>query len=501
MILEFAISLLAVTGFALALWWARIAPVARDALQATTRGLSSMMDSELKDDAKEVAVRRAGLDLIVAGFRICWRFLVALAAAAIPIFFADGIGLASRNAVFGRMLQFDFIVIVSVGAIILVAIFQRRHSAAAERVFVDDRYSMVDRFFHEMAFSSPAVLKTASKLEDQLLMKSAEVSLAPPIFITSLARGGTTAFLNALHDIPGIATHTYRDMPFVTSPILWNWVAGGRKRKVDRHERAHGDGLEVDLDSPEAFEEVIWRMYWPEKFLEASISLWGIEDRKADAEQFLRQHMAKVVRARLAHGKNNAAGAPQYCSKNNANIARIPFLVESFTGCRIVVPVRRPECHAASLLRQHQNFLKLQSEDDFVLRYMRDIGHFEFGLIHKPIEFPGFDSTVYESTTCDYWLNYWIQAFREILQHRDDCILVLQDDLRSSPQATMESLCDELQLAPGPLQFANYFHSVPDESRADIYDHQLYQEATELYRELERTAHSASLSDASARNI
>jgi len=310
---------------------------------------------------------------------------------------------------------------------------------------------------------------------------------APPVFITSLARGGTTALLNAFHDIPGIATHTYRDMPFLTAPSLWNRLAGGQKRAVARHQRAHGDGLEIDLNSPEDFEEVIWKMFWPEKFQTDAIALWQDGDRKAEAEEFLRQHLSKVIRAREIQGAQHDDGM-RYCSKNNANIARLSFLKQTFPECRIVVPVRRPESHAASLLRQHRNFLKLQAEDDFIKRYMRDIGHFEFGLLHKPIRFPGFDAKAYDPATDDYWLNYWIHSFRFILEHGDICTFVLQDDLRSAPQETMQALCDRLDVAHDGMDFTSYYRPTPDKSRTDLYDPALYDEAADLYRDFEKHA-------------
>jgi hypothetical protein len=195
--------------------------------------------------------------------------------------------------------------------------------------------------------------------------------------------------------------------------------------------------------------------------------------------------MNKVIRARLEQSTDVATPPKRYCSKNNANIARIPFLVGAFPGCKIVVPIRRPECHAASLLRQHQNFNKLQAEDNFVRRYMRDIGHFEFGLIHKPIQFPGFKQDAFECGAADYWLNYWIHASREILHHRESCIFVLQDDLRSSPDATMKKLCDELEVGPSSLSFSDYFLSKPDRSRTDVYDESLLEEAQAIYRKFE----------------
>ncbi len=485
MILEIAASFLAVAVFSLALWWLRIMPIAHYVLKTTMAGLSAMMDSELDDDAKEIAARRAGLGLIGASFSIFVRFAVALVAAALPIYLADVIGLVSREAIFALMLRLDYIVIVSVILIVLTGLARRRYRVSYDSAPQTNRYSTADRFFHAIAFSSPAILKTASLIEDRLLSKSATEPGAPPIFITSLARGGTTALLNAFHSISGVATHKYRDMPFLTAPGIWNQLAGGKRRSVKRHQRAHGDGLEIDLDSPEAFEEVIWKMFWPEKFRGDSIVPWGPEDRKAEAEQFFKRHMMKIIRVRQTQGEEPAEGIWRYCSKNNANIARILHLKETFPGSQIIVPIRRPESHAASMLRQHENFLKLQAQDEFIQRYMRDIGHFEFGRIHKPIQFPGFDTGTYDPATPDYWLAYWVAAFAEALKHSDHCFFVLQDDLRSAPNNTMTRLCETLGLPHEHPKFSSYFHSYPDQTPCDQYDPRLFSEAQALYRELE----------------
>jgi len=307
-----------------------------------------------------VAVRRAGLALIVASFNLLWRFAVALAAAAVPILLADALGLASREAVLALMLRVDYIVIVSIAAVALTELIRRRRRPVPRSEPGCHAYSTADRFAHILAFSSPAVLKAASRIEDRLLSAPAQAPFAPPIFITSLARGGTTALLNALHEMPGVATHLYRDMPFVTAPRLWNRLSGGRKRQVDRRQRAHGDGLAIDLNSPEAFEEVVWKLFWPEKYRQNAIALWRSADHKPEADRFLQRHMAKIVRARQALEDSEAVETARYCSKNNANIARLPYLLNAFPDCRIVVPLRRPEAHAASLLRQHQNFLQIQ---------------------------------------------------------------------------------------------------------------------------------------------
>ena len=119
MILSLVISVFAVIAFGYAIWWLRILPVAKKAIDATMTALSSMTDSTLDDHAKERALKRGGVALIALAFGIVWRFALALAAAAVPIVLADAIGLVSFDAVVALMLRVDYIVIVSVIAIVM----------------------------------------------------------------------------------------------------------------------------------------------------------------------------------------------------------------------------------------------------------------------------------------------------------------------------------------------------------------------------------------------
>ena len=477
--LEGLISILAVTGFGLALFWLRIPVVAQGALQATSQGISAMFDGALDDDAKEVAVRRAGLRLIGTAFSILWRTGAALTLAALPLILADMLGLHPARDVLAMMLTVEYAVIATFGVMGVMYLYRRQaaRGPAPDVLKLDSPYSPADRFFHALAFASPMVLKCAARLE-ALVMPRPAAPKAPPIFITSLARGGTTALLNAFCAQPGVATHLYRDMPFLTAPRLWHLLTG-RNRQVTRHQRAHGDGLEIDLDTPEALEEVIWKMFWPERYTGATIPLWQAEDQRPQANRFLTDHMARIVTARQGR---------RYVSKNNANITRIPYLADAFPDCRIVVPLRRPEAHAASLLRQHRNFLARHDADDFTRRYMADLGHHEFGATLKPFAFPGVDPGAYDPETPDYWLAYWIACFRGVWAHRDMCVFVLQDDLRSAPDATMTRLCTALELKSDARTFSAFFRSGVDAAPTDIYDPALLAEAEALYRELQTQA-------------
>ena len=88
------------------------------------------------------------------------------------------------------------------------------------------------------------------------------IEIRAPIFICGLARSGTTILLECLAAHPDTATHRYRDYPGVLAPIVWNRVAerlyaGGSAPR----ERAHGDGIAVTPDSPEAVAEMLWMAF------------------------------------------------------------------------------------------------------------------------------------------------------------------------------------------------------------------------------------------------
>ena len=486
-------SLLAVVAFGLALWKSGIVGIARASISTAFSGLSAMTDTEMDDDAKERAVRRAALSLLWSALLIAVCFAIMLAAAAVPIVLADLMGIVSTKTTISLMSRLDYILIVSIVGIVCgegLRRWYKRKSSHTKRSKNEDAasvYSDVDRFLHGIAFSSPTLQKTISRLEDVTLGKP-RVQSAPPIFVTSLARGGTTALLNALSKMKGIATHTYRDMPFVTAPVLWNTLAGGDKRHVARRRRAHGDGLMIDLNSPEAFEEVLWKIYWPEKYRADGITLWTEADKNPEADLFIARHMHKIIRARFGQSPQSPV---RYCSKNNTNIGRLAYLPKAFPGCTIIIPLRQPGRHAASLHRQHQNFLNLQAKDDFIRRYMRDIGHFEFGKIYTPLKFPNFDASHYEPNSANHWLYYWICAFQAVednLSADQRFIFVTQDSLRQHPKDIMHKLTVKLNLPLAHQLFETEFLSTSDKGCDDIFDAKLLKNAQDIYTRLSNMA-------------
>ena len=96
-----------------------------------------------------------------------------------------------------------------------------------------------------------------------------------------------------------------------------------------------------------------------------------------------------MIAARRDGETGHQAETLRYLSKNNLNIARLAAPPESLRRGTILVPFRDPVQQAASMLRQHEWFLEIHEEDDFVREYMETIGHHEFGKGLKLIDFNG----------------------------------------------------------------------------------------------------------------
>ena len=478
------VALAAVVVFAAVLAVTSIGSVGKRVVSISMAGVSAILDSDLDDDSKERQVRRAGIDLLLVSWGIAWRFSVALGGTAVPILLADALNWVSLDSVISTMLRVDFIVSVTVVLIALGFLLSRLKHGETKGIDDVSGYTVTDQFFHMLAFSSPAIMKAASRLDEFVYRKQVEeLDYAPEVFVTSLARGGTTALLNALATEPSLATFQYRDMPFVTAPVLWSHLLPS-SRQVARRQRAHGDGLEIDLNSPEAFDEVIWMLGWPRHYLADRIEPWQEDDETPDGRAMLDSAFRRVALLRSQRLLEGRRVTMHYLSKNNANIARIPLLVRMFPQCKIVIALRQPEAHALSLMRQHENFTRLHARGSFVERYMRDIGHFEFGLLHRPIAFPGFRLGLYDPREPDYWLHYWVSAFREVERYREKCVFVTQDSLRSDPNRAIESLMARLDLPSSPTDYSKFFHSKPDKIRPEQFSDELVAEARAIYAHL-----------------
>ncbi len=352
-----------------------------------------------------------------------------------------------------------------------------------------DRYSRLDQVLHRLAFSTIELQKALADIEDRLYAgRLRGVRIDRPVFITALPRAGTTLLLETLGSLETFATHTYRNMPFLLIPLLWNAVSHPFRTPNVAFNRAHGDGMTVGYDSPEAFEEVLWRAFWPDKYREDRILPWMAADEDAHAEfaPFIRTHIVKLIALQTGEDPNKV----RYLSKNNTNLSRLPKIVQLFPDAVVLVPFRNPLAHAASMLRQHRNFLGIHAAEPFTRRYMEDIGHCEFGASLRPIDFGRWLSRegLKRTHTADFWLEYWYAAYAHVLaDFSDNVALVSYDALCADPVAGLGRIGEATGVddARGLAAAADRFRA-PTAYDADALnvDGKLLDSAAALHREL-----------------
>jgi hypothetical protein len=264
-------------------------------------------------------------------------------------------------------------------------------------------YGRADKLLHRIALGSPALLEATFDIERAAhRRKAAEVAIVRPVFIAGLARAGTSILTRLLHAGGGFAAPSYRDLPFPLAPNGWAKLGG--KRHVEAQERGHGDGLTHDLDSPEAIEEVFWRVFEGNRYLRRD----GLVPIAPDPDTLaaFRDYLRLVL---LRHG------GTRYLSKNNNNVLRLAGICETFRDAVLVHPFRDPLQQALSLLSQHRRASALAAEDPFRRRYMSWLGHHEFGADRRPFLFDGAPDRDEDATRPDYWLKLWDAVYRALL--------------------------------------------------------------------------------------
>jgi Sulfotransferase domain. len=352
----------------------------------------------------------------------------------------------------------------------------------------EERYGTLDRLLYRIAFRGGTAQHAMADVEEMMYEEELDsVSADDPVLITSLPRAGTTILLKLLWNTGHFASHTYQDMPFVLCPLLWNQFSSQFANEDVTRERAHGDGLQVSGTSPEAFEDMVWKHFWPDHYRDDHIRPWTPDEENREFNAFFETHMRKVIAVR----QEEKPDAGRYLSKNNLNIARLAAPPAPLDRGTFLVPFRDPLQQAASMYRQHERFLEIHEEDDFVREYMEAIGHHEFGKGLRPVNFDGWLKEASAPSELAFWVAYWVAAYRHILDHADDgTVLVSYARLTEEPAESLARLAEKLGIPATDLTSqADQLqpprtHSV---DRAALPD-ALLQKATETYQALDRTA-------------
>lgn len=236
-------------------------------------------------------------------------------------------------------------------------------------------------FFLQVVESAPWLMRRGAALETRILRRRlSTIQIDRPVFVAGLARSGTTMLLELLSQVPGVATHRYRDFPFLLTPYLWNQFVSLFGVTVDAIQRPHQDGIFITPESPDAFEEPIWQHYFPEVHRLAYSHVLDANSRNEQFDKTFVEHIRKMLLIR---------DGVRYVSKGNYNLTRIEYIGSLFPDARFLVPVRHPTTHVASLAHQHDLFCGYSREDRRVPHYLAAAGHFEFGPQRVPLSVRG----------------------------------------------------------------------------------------------------------------
>jgi hypothetical protein len=242
-------AILSIAVFICALRLFGVVQVAAKALVSAQGAITILRDKSLDDSAREKKLQHTALQLFGAFISILIRSMLTLLSSLVPIWLASFMDLVEIEDVISYLSRWDVIAITTVLMAAGCFIWIRLRSSSKTAFQVN--YSVLDRLLHRIAFSTPSIQLTAADIEKSVFGSVYETFVAAkPIFITSLPRAGTTLMLEVLHRFPSLATHTYRDMPFVMAPILWSRLSIAFRQGAESIERAHGDGMQFGYDSP-----------------------------------------------------------------------------------------------------------------------------------------------------------------------------------------------------------------------------------------------------------
>ena len=296
------------------------------------------------------------------------------------------------------------LLVLSVLYVVVRRRFRRPRVKTPARVATPKPEPRFERTWQRLALGNPAVLDITFDLERARFQPWPAEAGDAPVFVTGLARAGTTILTRVLHEQHGMASLTYRDLPFPLAPNGWAAMSAKLARQVERTERGHGDGLLHDLDSAEAIEEVFWRHHEAPRYAtaEGSSPVPPLPETMAAFRDYV-----GLVRRRHGGGR--------YLSKNNANVLRLPALAEAFPNAVLVHPFRTPLQQAQSLLRQHRQAKQMAAEDPYRAEFMGWLGHHEFGADQRPFLFPGHPPAEGDRDHIDYWLQLWVSVHAALL--------------------------------------------------------------------------------------
>ena len=161
-------------------------------------------------------------------------------------------------------------------------------------------HNSFDRMLHDFYLGNTSLAELSFDI-GSMFFKNSQLS-TENIFVTGLARSGTTSVFNFLHESNEYASLLYSDMPFLLMPNLWDKLS--KKKILPKTERFHGDHILVGNDSPEALDEFFWKVFLGNSYIKNDfLSLNNITDTILEKYQ---EYISLICRTRGKAYKGNS---------------------------------------------------------------------------------------------------------------------------------------------------------------------------------------------------
>ena len=157
---------------------------------------------------------------------------------------------------------------------------------------------------HNIFFTNKRLFNYLAEIESNLNSKIKKINITKPVFVCGMARSGTTLITSFLNSLKTLGSPVYQDMPFINTPIVWNYFSKFYYGKNLNFIRYHGDDMVINLNSPDSFEEIFWI------------------NKDKNFETIYKDFIKKIIYLRKSD---------RYLSKNNNLISRLNYLTSKFS--------------------------------------------------------------------------------------------------------------------------------------------------------------------------
>jgi len=309
-------------------------------------------------------------------------------------------------------------------------------------------------FLAKLVNDIPGVASTLTRLESSWMQsRTKRQEIISPIYVTGLARSGTTVVLEMLNQHRDLASHRYLHMVVPYVPNWFQKLADNVPIMTAPSERLHKDGLFVNKNSPEAVEEIFWQRYFDNALDESLSNVLDVSTSNPQFESFYRTNIKKLLLNRKAE---------RYLAKNNYNVTRMEYLLHLFPDAKFVLMIRNPFDHIASLAKQDQIFKEMETDEPRLLEWTKLIGHREFGSAKVCINVDNYEriQTIRskwnnKETYVEGWAIYWASIYERVHKTLEKnpivkkaALVVRYEDMCDSPGEVIDSIIAHTNIDP-----------------------------------------------------